>query len=210
MSNLCDAVGGANLYGGFNYSFTTDRFGNLNSAIYFNSGFLQLPSGKYFTGDFTTTSWIYLISYQPSSPAVFDFGNGKNVNNVNLYTSKDSLVLYSLQGTNSYSIYSSKTLRLNTWYHVASVVQGTTGYIYINGVLASSGTVYAPDNILRQSNFIGKDNWLSSSLSNAIYDEIKIYSTALSADNINLDMSIGANNSKRCFIIFAKTLNTRS
>ena len=40
MSNLTDLISGANLFGGGNYSFVSDRFGSPNSAIYFNQGFL--------------------------------------------------------------------------------------------------------------------------------------------------------------------------
>ena len=62
MSNLCDGIGGANLYGGSSYSFTADRFDNPNSAIYLKNGYLQVPSGTYFTGDFAITAWIYLFA----------------------------------------------------------------------------------------------------------------------------------------------------
>ena len=37
MSSLSDIISGSDLYGGSNYSFTTDRFGNNNSAIYWAS-----------------------------------------------------------------------------------------------------------------------------------------------------------------------------
>ena len=83
---------------------------------------------------------------------------------------------------------------LNSWNHVAAVLKGTTGYIYINGVLSSSGTLNRPDNVNRVKNNIGADTWGDAVL-NGTYDEIKIYNTALSVANINLDMSIGANNS---------------
>ncbi len=75
MSNLSDVVGGANLFGGSNYSFVPDRFCSQNSAIYLNKGYLQVPEGVYFSGDFTFTGWIYLKSNQNSS-RLFDFGNG--------------------------------------------------------------------------------------------------------------------------------------
>ena len=45
MSNLNDLVGDANLRDGSNYSFVSDRFNNPNSAIYFNNGYLKIPSG---------------------------------------------------------------------------------------------------------------------------------------------------------------------
>jgi hypothetical protein len=81
MSNLIDSVRGANLFGGSRYSFVPDRFCSANSAIYFNQGYLQAPSGVYFSGDFTVTAWIYLKSYKSSSRLI-DFGNGVANNNI--------------------------------------------------------------------------------------------------------------------------------
>ena len=60
MSNLSDLIGGADLFQGSKYSYTYDRFNNSNSAIYFDRGYLQVPQGNYFSGDFTFTAWIYL------------------------------------------------------------------------------------------------------------------------------------------------------
>ncbi len=58
MSCISDIVGGADLYNGVSYSLTTDRFGNANSAIYLNNGYLQVPTGVYFSGDFTVNCEI--------------------------------------------------------------------------------------------------------------------------------------------------------
>jgi hypothetical protein len=80
MNNLTDVIGGAYLFGGSNYSFVPDRFCSLNSAIYLNKGYLQVPAGVYFSGDFTLTAWIYLKSYQSYS-RIFDFGNGEGKDN---------------------------------------------------------------------------------------------------------------------------------
>ena len=60
MNNLSDIIGGANLYEGFSYSYAPDRFCLPNEAIYFDSGYLQVPQGIYFSDDFTFTVWIYL------------------------------------------------------------------------------------------------------------------------------------------------------
>ena len=81
MSNLSDVVGGANLFGGSKYSFVPDRFCSPNSAIFFNNGYLQVPPGVYFSGDFTVTAWINIKSYQSYS-RIFEFGNGKSTNNI--------------------------------------------------------------------------------------------------------------------------------
>jgi hypothetical protein len=48
-----DMIGNKDLYNPVNANFSSDRFGNINSAIYLNNGYYQVPSGVYFYGDFT-------------------------------------------------------------------------------------------------------------------------------------------------------------
>jgi len=91
MNNLSDVIGGSNLYGGTSYSFTTDRFCEENSAIWFNNGYLQVPPGVFFYGDFTVIAWINLKSYQYYS-RIIDFGNG----------SPDDNFILCLNGSNPY------------------------------------------------------------------------------------------------------------
>ena len=198
MSNLCDGVGGKHLYGGplsQRWSFAKDRFNNSNPAIYFNNSYLQAPPGTYFSGDFTITAWFYLLSYQSNCPQILDFGNEAFTNNVMLGIQQNLLRFAIVVGGSFNQVWSSEPVNLNTWYHVAAVMKGSTGYIYVNGILSSNGSLPTPENVYRKSNFIGWDNFVDSQ-SNAIYDELKIYSTALSPEKISLDMSIGANNSK--------------
>ena len=149
MSSLSDIVGGADLYNGVSYSFTTDRFGNANSAIYLNNGYLQVPPGVYFSGDFTVTAWINLKSYEYYS-RIFDF---------NSYGSSDAIVL-SMEGTSSSiiayiensNVRAQESIQLNKWYYVAFVLSGTTGFIFVNGNLINSGSLYAAKNVIRNSN----------------------------------------------------------
>jgi hypothetical protein len=55
--NLTDLLGGADFNSGSNYSFEPDRFNLENSSISLNHGYLKLPPGVYFSGDFTFTAW---------------------------------------------------------------------------------------------------------------------------------------------------------
>ena len=196
MSNLCDGVGGKHLYGGnaSSWSFVSDRFGNPNSAIYFNNSYLQAPSGTYFSGDFTITAWVYFYSFT-DFPSLFDFSNGLWADNV-LLGIQDSCIRFLVTVGDWTPLFSSSEISLSTWYHVAVGMKGSKGFLYINGNLSSIGTLPIPQNVYRVSNFIGWDNFGDSYL-NAILDEIKIYEIALSADEINQDMSIGGNNSKQ-------------
>jgi hypothetical protein len=196
MSNLSDVVGAANLFGGSNYSFTSDRFNSPNSAIYFNKGYLQVPAGVYFSGDFTVTAWIYLKSYQFYS-RIFDFGNGKPSDNVILTMVKTtSQICGGIVNGSSYTLIQSSSISLNEWYFISFVLSGTTGFIYVNGSQIVTGTLYVPNNITRTSNYIGKSNWPSDLNADAIYDELKIYQVALSPDDIMNEYQISVNNGK--------------
>jgi hypothetical protein len=201
MSNLSDLIGGANLFGGVNYSFVPDRFCSPNSAIYFNKGHLQVPSGVYFSGDFTVTVWIFLKSYQSNS-RIFDFGNWQMIDNVILnlagLTPQIKGNIYNKNITSSI-ITQSSIINLNEWYFISFVLSGTTGYIYLNGGQVATGTLNVPNNIIRRSNYIGKSNWGNQN-ADAVYDEIKIYQVALSSNDIMKEYRNSSNNSKLNFV----------
>ena len=208
MSNMYDAVGGARLFNGSNYSFTEDRFGKLNSAIAFNKGFLKVSpvfEGD-FKGDFTITAWIYMQSYQLTNTYtnLIDFGEGMDSNNI-VFGPVNNYIRFAVHAAHNQKILDVKSdkdlaffINIKQWYHVASIFyngmsQHGVAYIYINGTLVCSGPVSKPRNVNRTSNFIAGNNWNVSS--DAIYDDIKIYKSVLSPAEIQLDMSIGSNNS---------------
>ncbi len=196
MNSFMDIKGNADLQCGANVSFTYDRFCEVKSAIYINNGFLQVPPGVYFSGDFTLIAWINLKSYQTSS-RIIDFGNGETADNVifALANNNSNLVIdINSPDSNIIIVASSITLELNKWYHVATVLNGTNGYIYVNGKLATSSTLDVPRNVQRANNYIGKSNWYQDPKANAVYDELKLYQTALSEIFIMSDYTISSNN----------------
>jgi hypothetical protein len=73
---------------------------------------------------------------------------------------------------------------LNTWFHVAAVLNGTTGRIYVNGVLSASSTVGTPTDSYRWNCRIGS---LGSNFANAAIDEIKFFNRTLSAAEVLAD-----------------------
>jgi hypothetical protein len=81
---------------------------------------------------------------------------------------------------------SSVKLNVNTWYHVAGVYDGKAAIIYINGKQQAYQKISAgPRNVLRGSNYIGASNWGNfDELANAVYDDLRIYSRALSQSEI--------------------------
>ncbi len=195
MNNLSDVKEGKDLLNGASYSFTYDRFSNPNSAIYFKKGYLQVPPGSYFSGDFTVTAWINLRSYQHYS-RIIDFGNGENNDNVILGFSGDSdnlFISFNSAQSQKMLIASSVSIKLNQWYHVAFVLSKTKGKIYVDGSSAADGTLYVPTNVKRNYNYIGKSNWPDPN-ADAVYDDLKIYNEALSAESILNEFTTSSNN----------------
>lgn len=185
MNNLSDVIGGANLYGGSNYYFAPDRFDTPRSAIFFNQGFLQVPSGSYFSGDFTFTAWIFLVKYQVYS-RIIDFGNGQAIDNICLqfYQTTSQMQVSVNQGSTVTYIRTSPIFSLKQWYFVAYVLSDKTGYVYVNGNQVGSGTILLPKKIVTTLNYIGKSNWVNDEYAEAVYDDIKIYSGALSSNDV--------------------------
>ena len=84
-----DVIDSSHMTQGSSTSFTTDRFGNVDSALALNGGWTQVPSGSYFnTPEFSITAWVY-----PATSGLWarliDFGNGENVDNVVVSISSD-------------------------------------------------------------------------------------------------------------------------
>ncbi len=192
MNDLSDVIGGANLYGGTDYSFTTDRFCSVNSSIYFNSGFLQVPQGVYFTGDFTVIAWVNFKSFQPLS-RIIDFGN--DIDNIIFCLSARTPFLFGRTGLNVSTNLETKSfnLNLNQWYHVAFVLNGTTGSIYVDGKQDVTGPLEAATNVLREINYIGKSTHGKAN-TDAVYDDLKIFNGTLTAADILNDYINSTNN----------------
>jgi len=181
MSDLNDVVGGANLYGGSSYSFTYDRFCSPNSAIYFNNGYLQMPPSVYFSGNFTFIAWIYLKSYQTYS-RIAEFDDQTSTYLVAFYF-HDSTSQLTFQ-ISTFAFVGTTTLSLFNWYHVAFVLQGTTGLIYVNGIQIANSTLAVPSIVQMSNNFIGKSSVPSDQNPIAVYDEIQIYQGAMTAAQV--------------------------
>lgn len=164
LASLKDVVGNGDLYGGGNYLFTCDRFNKPTSAIYITHGYLNIPSGKYLTGDFTITCWIQLISYQYWS-SIINFGNGEQIDEINLTmnstTSQIGLESFYDPSSDSSELgVTSTQINLFQWYHIAAVLKKTTAYMYINGVEVAKGAfLNAPRDVIRTKNFIGISNF---------------------------------------------------
>lgn len=198
MSSLTDAVGGVNLFNGRNYEFRQNRFCTRNSAIYFNNGYLQVPPGVYFSGDFTLIAWIKLNSYV-NYQRILDFGNGKSPKD-NIYfgfdgTSGNLIVETSISDENKLLTVSS-SLELNQWYHIAFVLRGNTTYVYLNGSIVGSRDQHRPRNVTRNNNYIGKSWNSNDSYADATISDLKIFQEGMQPTDIKEDYTTSSNDGK--------------
>jgi hypothetical protein len=148
--------------------------------------YVNAKADVYFSGNFTIEVWVYPRSYANWS-RIIDFGNGAG-NNV--------VLLSATYGTSGYpgfyvggsQFQATTQLPLNTWSHVAATLNGNNATIYINGVAAGTSTFPIPANVTRNNCYIGKSNWGGDPNLNGKLDELRIWSVAKTASEIQATM----------------------
>jgi len=172
-------------------SFTTDPQGNVRRALYLNNGYVQVPKGNYFPNRaaFTVAAWVKPHRYNKWS-RVLDFGNGAANNNIVLAAStgrsgKPSFHLFHGR-IKIVGCYYPRTIPLNQWTHVASVVNGNKVHNYVNGVLVNSCNFRNIKTVwYTNRNYIGKSNWGHDALYQGALDRVQILPSALSTFDLN-------------------------
>lgn len=193
--SLNDLIGNANLLAqSAAIAFTSDRYGNANSALDLNGAYLTAPAGVYFnTPQISVTFWVYPRSQVNSAARVFDFGSGSAADNIMIfiyyaYSSQPGFRLYSGSAI-LLTVISSQSLVQNEWQFVAVTFDGATANIYLNGTLTGTTTIssYTLANIVRTSNLVGKGNW-NDGLSYSYLDDISFFNASLTQEQVNLEM----------------------
>ena len=183
-NDITDHAGSAHMTYGQNVSLTTNRFNNPNSALDFQSGYNTVPSGVYFNSDFTFTVWIY-YNENPARARILEFSNSRTdvVSFQSSFASNGSPGM--LIGPISFTeTFFEESLETGRWYHVAFVLCGMTGKIYVDGQLKASSEQNRPEDLNRDTNFIGGNSFGDANL-NAKLDELRIYNRCMSEYEIN-------------------------
>jgi hypothetical protein len=186
---MLDAIGMAHMTQGDSTSFTSDRFGNPNSALALNGGWTRVPSGIYFnTIEFTISAWI-LPQQVGSYAAIVDFGNGAGVDNIIFGLTVGSnlrpyLAVYRSSG--SISAESSQVLTNGQWQFFTATFNGTSARIYLNGTLMGSSSFSSSTlaSIQRSNCYIGKSAWSGDGYSSSYLDDLRFYNKSLTQTEI--------------------------
>ena len=119
---------------------------------------------------------------------VFDFGDGRNANNIILSMINGNLVVTLLVGSVSSSLNTGFQVADNVWYHVCWVLE-TSGIwtVYVDGQVESSQTgLTYPTVKTRSSNYIGRSNWPTRPYFDGAVRDFRSYGRSLSAAEVNL------------------------
>jgi hypothetical protein len=145
-NSLNDSISQCNLTIKLNAAFSADRFGNANSALYFNHGYATAPPGVYFdpdTGGFTVMAWFKPLTIN-SCQRIFDFGNGPNSDNIFIANWGTNPTLYSDIYPGRLNSLSVSSVALNDWVHITFTSRDNytqaASKLYFNGILDSTAT----------------------------------------------------------------------
>ncbi|MCB0873616.1 MAG: FG-GAP repeat protein, partial [Thermoleophilia bacterium] len=174
------------------YAWTTDRFGNGNSAIDFQSSGYGDVTGITTGGAMTVAGWVRWNSLGSYS-RFFDFGNGWG------YGALDTIWVGNVATTNtlryciedadsptySHCVDAPNAITTGQWMHVAATVDLAGAMkLYINGTQVGSTSGVAPLVGVRTHNYFGKSTWSADAPFNGRMDDILIAHQALSATDI--------------------------
>ena len=158
------------------------------SASFGGTNFFQMPSLTV-TSTFSVCAWAYINSGVTANyQNIFDFSVYPSANDFVMYLNTDTTLHVNnvIPGT-SLGDMGTSALTKGAWFHICSVVSGTSGTLWVNG--ASSGSVTytsASPTFTLPSNRIGTNNGGQAMYFwNRAMDEFRVYNKALSAAEIS-------------------------
>jgi hypothetical protein len=161
---------------------------NGEPVVRFNgsSAYLQLPSGFSNLTSGVTAFAVFSPTTTAGSERIFDIGNGAPFDNTVLsqYGTQATMALTDFRGSIVNQVYGGNELSISVPQEYTAIQNGGTSMaLYQNGSLVAQTTngVTALNNVLRQSNFIGKSNWSSDPLYQGDMAEILIYNRTLTS-----------------------------
>lgn len=186
-------------------TLTTDRFGNFNSAYYFDGvddsitfELIKIPIKSH---PRTMSAWIKMDNFTPPAPQLPQIGSRATIigwghDNVPLQLSAMEIVNGQLTfHLYNHDIMGSIKIELNTWYHLALVNSGQKTKLFINGNMEEYDsmeldTLDLPGRIGAFPDQSGKGtlfpNGYDMSYFNGIIDDICIFDQALTDDQVLL------------------------
>ncbi|MBI4311288.1 MAG: hypothetical protein HY681_05835 [Chloroflexi bacterium] len=142
---------------------------------------LEVPDG-----DFTIMAWVNARDSARLQAIAGKLTFASNIDTWGLYVASGKACLqFSQPDQPGYSACSTTSIQNNAWYHVAAVRQGTTNYLYVNGVVENSVAVAQTVSTTGRNFYIGRRDQDNSYNFGGIVDDVRLYDRALSVSQIN-------------------------
>lgn len=148
------------------------------------------PMEADFSQGLTLEAWVYLEALQSGS-RIIDLGNGPGRDNLILASvgTRPDLCLTVYREGRSYSLSASGVLRVKEWLHLAGTIDNVgAARLYVNGKEVATGSLQLPASVLRRQNYIGRSNWAADSYLKGCLDELRLWQTARSAEQLQAYM----------------------
>lgn len=138
---------------GITFSNSSPEFSGVYYGVFNGSSDLQIPDNSALqltSGNYTIDFWFNVSTLPTSGNAAYLFCKNDAVTNgyqgqiFNDGSGYEIGTVIWSAGSNNSVIDSSYPLSNNTWYHYASVQNGGTHTVYINGISVASGTIFHP------------------------------------------------------------------
>ncbi|MDN4603515.1 family 43 glycosylhydrolase [Paenibacillus sp. F6_3S_P_1C] len=177
-----------NEYHGQAFNVTTSVVNSKNQAAAFNGtdSYIQLPGIITDTTDFTFSAWVNW-SGGGAWQRIFDFGNGLTRHMFLTPAQHTGALQFTIhdQGRDQ-SLIAAEPLPSNQWVHVAVILQGDTGTLYVNGKAVASSTeiTFNPKDLQVTEAYLGKSRYTADPFYKGSMDNVKVYDKALTSAEI--------------------------
>ena len=178
---------------GFFLTDTTENCLTLNGAEY-----VEIPDSEVLdllSAGFSVEAWVNIKSLDSFNPIVTQWDSTDNANSSwTLETVGSDLTFYMRDGGSNKGAVSSSTATLNVWRHVVGVFEGdgVSGglKVYVDGVVGGTTQTITASQQSSFNIFIGEFSDTFQAFNGKI-DDVKIYSDALSSDEVTKNYNAG-------------------
>jgi hypothetical protein len=172
---------------------TWSNNGKFGKALIFSgsSSFASLTTNDAynFTDDFTISAWIKPANFGNGNfGVILDRSNGVNGFSFTLNGASNSL-RFRANGTNIDA--NANIISVDVWQYVSVVHNGSNLTFYVNGLPQGSSTLSAITSAHNATCHLGNNSSTTAGF-NGLIDEVKIYSSALDANQVKIDFNHGA------------------